>query len=61
VFTYLSFNPAQIETFPMSAFYRALTPNTALQLTGHSAFQSIHGTIWHSARRFEPPGQRAGS
>jgi hypothetical protein len=24
-----------------------LAPNKALQLTGHSAFQSIHGTIWH--------------
>jgi hypothetical protein len=22
-------------------------PNKALQLTGHGAFQSIHGTIWH--------------
>ena len=22
-------------------------PNKALQLTGHSAFQSIRGTIWH--------------
>ena len=36
-------------------------PNKALQLTGHSAFQSIHGTIWHSTRRSEPTGQRAGS
>jgi hypothetical protein len=36
-------------------------PNKALQLTGHSVFQSIHGTIWHRIRRFEPPGQRAGS
>jgi hypothetical protein len=24
-----------------------LLPNKALQLTGHSAFQSIHGIIWH--------------
>jgi len=33
----------------------------ALQLTGHSAFQSFHGTIWHSTRRFGPTGQQAGS
>jgi hypothetical protein len=46
-----------------SSFERwgVLRPNQALQLTGHSAFQSIHDTIWHSTRRFEPPGQRAGS
>jgi len=24
-------------------------PNKALQLTGHSAVQSIHGTIWRQA------------
>jgi hypothetical protein len=23
--------------------------------------ESLHGTIWHSTRRFEPTGQRAGS
>jgi len=38
-----------------------LPPNKALQLAGHSTFQSIHGNIWHSTGRFEPPGQRAGS
>jgi len=37
------------------------TPNTALQLADHSAFRTIHGTIWHSTRRFDPTSQRAGS
>jgi hypothetical protein len=39
-------------------------PNKALQLTDHRIFQSIHGTIWHSTQRSEPPeppGQQAGS
>jgi hypothetical protein len=26
--------------------FEALPPNTALQLTDHSAFQSLRGTIW---------------
>jgi len=29
-----------------------------LQLTGHSANQSIHGTVWHSPRCFEPAGRQ---
>ena len=29
-----------------------------LQLTGHNAFQSFRGTIWHSTRRFDPPGRQ---
>jgi hypothetical protein len=39
----------------------AQPPNKPLQLTGHSTFQSIHDTIWHSTMRSDPPGQHAGS
>jgi hypothetical protein len=36
-------------------------PNKALQRTGHSAFQSIHGTIWHrtqALRAARPAGRQ---
>jgi hypothetical protein len=56
----LNFEPQHTPSWPgLPPSHRP--PNKALQLTGHSAFQSIHGTIWHSTRRFEPPGQQAGS
>jgi nitroreductase len=35
-------------------------PNQALQLTDHSAFQSIHGRFWRLTGRSGLPGQRAG-
>jgi hypothetical protein len=38
-----------------------LPPNQALQLTGYSAFQSIHGKIWHRTGRSGLPSQQAGS